>query len=257
MSRSIEEIINRQIHRWNNMRALLRRPDADLEPDDPAVAAAEPECPVHPVICISRDIGAGARAIAQGLCEELHYELFGSRSIHAIANDLKVQKRLIESLDECSRDELGLMLESFLQGHEIESSDYLRSLTRVVQALALQGGVVLLGRGAGFILRDRSALNVYVTAPLVDRIARVCQYEKFGEAAARARIVEADKERRRFLKQFFDVNPADPTQYDLIVNTRRVPPVAATELILAALRVRGFVPQQIALPEAVLAHQTR
>ncbi|MCE5230335.1 cytidylate kinase-like family protein [bacterium] len=249
MARNIEELINRQIHRWNSMSNILRR-QANLVEDEFERTAETPRA-VHPVICISREMGSGARDIARLLCKRLNYELFGSEIINEIARDLKVQERLIESLDEHDRGELQIMIDSFLSGHEIEKSDFLNSLTKIVQTLALKGGVVLLGRGGSYILKNLSALNVRVIAPLPERIERVQLYLGIDEAKARKLVENCDYARARFVRQFFHEDINEQHHYDLVLNTSRIPTIAAVELIMAALRVRGFIPERLAIPERV------
>lgn len=251
MARNIEELINRQIHRWNSMSDILKhRPEALLE-DDAERLAAETERAIHPVICISREIGAGAREIARLLCRRLNYDLFGREIINQIARDLKVQERLVRSLEEQDRAGLPLLVESFLTGHEIELSDFLNSLVRVVQTLALKGGIVMLGRGANYILRDRSALNVRIVAPLTERIERVQHYLNIDAERAQQLIEHSDYVRGRFIHKFFHADLNDLDRFDLVINTARMPVVAATELILSALRVRGFIPERMAIPAKV------
>lgn len=251
MARNIEELINRQIHRWNSLSDILKhRPDTLIE-DDAERLAAETERAIHPVICISREMGAGAREIARLLCRRLNYDLFGREIINQIARDLKVQERLVRSLEEQDRAGLHLLVESFLCGHEIELSDFLNSLVRVVQTLALKGGVVILGRGANYILGDKSALNVRVVAPLTDRIERVRHYLNIDADRARNLIERSDYVRNRFIHKFFHIEMAELERFDIVINTSRIPAVAATELILSALRVRGFIPERMAIPAKV------
>ncbi len=251
MTRNIEELINRQIHRWNSMSGILqRRPDA-LVDDALERQAAEAERAIHPVICISRQMGSGAREIARLLARRLNYELFGREIINQIARDLKVREQLIRSLDEDDRDALEVLVDSFLSGHMIELSDFLNSLVRVVQTLALKGGVVMLGRGAHYILRDSSALNVRIIAPVCERVDRVRQYLNIDVDRAHKLIEHSDLVRCRFMKKFFHCDLNEPGLFDLVINTSRLPVVASTELILSALRVRGYIPERMAIPERV------
>ena len=246
MARHIEELIDRQISRWNSMRALLER-DAEHEAGGERPRSAF-EPPSHPVICISRDIGAGAREVALGLCRRLNYDLYGMELINQIARDLKVQQQLIDSLDENARSDLRLILESYLRGREIETSEYLRALIRIVQTMALRGGVVLLGRGAAYILRERAGLSVMITAPLEKRIERVGNYLGVEPEKARAHTLAEDRKRSQYSYQYFKVDSHDPFNYDLMINTSRVEPPQAIEVILCALRERGYPPEKITLP---------
>lgn len=248
MARNIEELINRQIHRWNSISTLLKQQAASSGEEDIEWHAAETQRRVHPIICISRQMGSGARDIARLLCRRLNYELFGSEIINQIAQDLNVQRRLIESLDEHRRGELQFMFDSFLSGREIELTDFARSLTRVVTALSLQGGVVLLGRGANYILKSQAALSVRVVAPRHERIERIQRYLNLSPENARRKVDEIDRDRAEFIRHFFHADVDDPCNFDLIINTSRMSTAASTELIIAALRVRGFTPEQLAMP---------
>ncbi|HOE96857.1 MAG TPA: cytidylate kinase-like family protein [Candidatus Sumerlaeota bacterium] len=237
-ARSLEQIIQRQIHRWNYIAQLLNyhpgRPPGDVP------APREEGGTRHPVLCISRDLGAGARWIAKALCERLGYQLMGSQLIDEVARDLKVQRSLIETLDETTRGAIELMLESQVRGRQIEPGDYLRALYRVIQTIAIKGGVVLLGRGARFIVRDRSALNVLITASLETRCRRYAEQETCGIREAEARLLRADRDRAEFIRRYFGQDVRDPAHYDLSLNTDRVSAEAAVELILRALELRGY-----------------
>lgn len=233
--RHIARIINRQVNRWNSIAEALKcspLADQNVHPDRAGN--------IHPVICFSRDLGSGSRIIAQGLCERLGYELFGSRIIDEISKDLQVQRQLVDSLDETAQNELDLMVETFLRGGEFDARDYYASLARVLKTLALKGGVVLLGRGAGFILRDQAALCAYITAPPQDRVQRLMAYYAIDEKTARDRIQESDQRREKFVRKVHRCELNDHRNYDLVINTHRMEPPNAVDLVLAALKARGY-----------------
>lgn len=238
MVRNIEEIVNRQIKCWNSLTSVLHYEPGDTsggqasEVIQPAVA--------HPVICISRDVGSGARVIVQNLCERLGYEVFGHALIDEIARDMNVQRQLVDALDETSRNELELIIESYLKGREIDSQEYYCSLVRVIRAIALKGGLILLGRGGAFILGDQSALNVLITADVPDRIERLMGYENLDREAAEKKLHESDLRREKFARKLFKKDIHDIKTYDLVINTTRICPAAAAQLILKALEYRGY-----------------
>jgi cytidylate kinase len=243
--RSRDELVNRQIHRWElNIEAMKAEEAEKLRNARDASRMAED----HPPICLSRDLGAGARAIARILCERTGYVLFGKDILDCLARDMNVQRQLIDSLDEHCRGGLELMLETCLRGREIDNSEYFASLARVINTLAIRGGVVLLGRGASFILRERSALNVYVTAPLERRIEQVAKYDDVHPETARRTIEHNDSARRGFIHKLFNADLASPETCDLVVNTARIEPDAAADLILAALAARGWPLDRLRMP---------
>jgi cytidylate kinase len=249
--RNIEEIVQRQVNRWNSITQTLHYIPGQLKGG--AIASAEPGSVKHPPICISREIGSGAREICRYLCAHLGYEIFGSAIIDEIAKDMNVQRQLVDSLDEYGRSELELMVESYLRGREIESHEYLKSLMRVVRTLGKNGGVVLLGRGSTFILREQAALHVLVIAPLEERIRRMMAYDHLGEAEARKKVLDYDRQREHFIHKYFGGNIHNPALFDLVINTGRIPPERAGELVLDALRMRGYNLEELAMPLAARA----
>ena len=249
--RNIEEIVQRQMNRWNSITQTLHYIPG--KKDAVTAAPAEPGSVKHPPICISREIGSGAREICRYLCDRLGYEIFGSAIIDEIAKDLKVQRQLVDTLDEQGRSELELMLQSYMQGRELELQEYLRALVRVIKTLGKNGGVVLLGRGSTFILREQAALNVLVVAPLEVRVQRMMAYEQLDEKAARKLILDYEHRREQFVHKFFNADIHHPGNFDLVINTGRIPPETAGELVLEALKVRGYALESLAMPAGARA----
>lgn len=236
--RNIEEMIHRQLNRWNNVVQTLHYPPGRSA--EPEVSAQAEAARRHPVVCLSRDLGSGARQIADRLCERLGYELIGSSLIDEIAKDLNVQRSLIDSLDESGRSEVEVFVETFLRGRGIDKHDYIASLIRIVQTIALKGGVVLLGRGAGLILGDSAALYARITCPVDERIRRLMSYERISEDEASEHIRRSDNHRASFIRKMFKQDIHDPSLFDLVLNTGRFTTEQAVELICAALEQRGY-----------------
>lgn len=232
--RHLEELINRQIHRWNAMASAL----AHAVPGEAPKEAPPPPPPMS--IAISRQVGAGARSLAINLSERLGYTIFGRDAIDYVARDLHVQRQIIDSLDERTRGEFELMLDSFLSGHEIASEEYAASLARVIRAMALKGGVILLGRGAPLVLRGSpQCLRLLMVAPLEIRIQRVAGYEHCDPSEARRMVLERDRERENCARRLYRCDPLNPLDYDLVINTDRVPVEQATDMVMSILQARG------------------
>lgn len=249
--RTIEELIQRQIHRWNSITEILHYVPGQ-KPTGVA-APVEPGSVKHPPICISRELGSGARLVCRYLCQYLGYEIFGSAIIDEIAKDMRVQRQLVDSLDEHGRSELELLIETYLRGREIESQEYLRSLMRVVKTLGRGGGVVLLGRGSNFILKDKSALNVLVIAPLELRVKRLMDYRHLNEKDAHEQVLAYDHQREYFVRRFFGENIHNPANFDLVINTGRIQPEKAGAVVLQALQARGYSLEEMAMPDPLRA----
>ncbi len=226
-TRNIEQLIARQIHHWNRYRELLR-----LSPEPEKVKP-------RPIITISRELGSGGRVLAAALAERLDLQIHGFSLIDQIARDRNLERRVVEQLEESERSSIELWVRGALSRRLFSHDQYLVSLVKAVRTLAVHGGVVILGRGAHVILADECALRVRLVAGVEKRVRALMAYEKIDETTARARIAESDAARGAFLRKLFEVDPDDPRQYDIVVNTDRVPPARVVEIAMQALEARG------------------
>jgi cytidylate kinase len=117
----------------------------------------------------------------------------------------------------------------------IPHQKYVVRLGRVVLAAAHRGKVILVGRGAQFLLPAEKGLAVRVIAPLAYRVRHIMQ--DTGQTAEQARtwVENADQERCDFVRRYFRRDVADPHLYDLVINVDRLGPAGAAETIVAAL----------------------
>ena len=120
----------------------------------------------------------------------------------------------------------------------------------MVGLVAHQGGAVIVGRGAHLILGKERALRVLAVAPLDARVRTVMEKEGLSERAARSRIEEVEAGRRAFLAQQFHAAFADPTDFDLVVNTAALGVEGACAVVRDALRLLPARPVANALADA-------
>jgi cytidylate kinase len=223
--KQVGQIVNRQMQEWE-LRRRVDRSSSGVK---------------GPVVCLSRDIGSGAREVAKNLAGRLDLHILGRDTIDFVSEDLHAQRRLIDILDEKGKESLERWVDGYLHGTPIEYDEYARSLVRVVRSAAMNGSVLFLGRGSSFILGLREAFCVRLVAPLDRRTKRLMAYESIGREQARARIEEADEERRRFIERVFHRDVMDPLAYHLTLNTGELDLEKATEIILCAMRLEGFL----------------
>jgi hypothetical protein len=203
---SIEAIINRQLLKWE-----LERKKAEERPQ-------EREEPL-PIVTISRQTGSRGSYFASRLAQRLGYQRLHREVIDAICESSGYRKRIIESLDDHVRSDLSLMVESLLTGQSVDLSDYARHLCRVVLSMSLLGGVVVVGRGANFILGPRRGVHMRVVCPKKKRIENLMAYKEISGEEARSRIEASDSERREFISKLFDKEVNDPHHYDVVFNS--------------------------------------
>ena len=114
---------------------------------------------------------------------------------------------------------------------------------QVVREAASAGNVVIVGRGAGFILKELpDLLRVFLWAPEPDRIRTLMARFGFTEAVARRKMHETDANRAAYTRQLYGRDWCDLNEYDLVVNTGRVSYETAAQMILCGARARVLVP---------------
>jgi cytidylate kinase len=122
------------------------------------------------------------------------------------------------------------------RGHELEDEKYFDAIRSVIRALAAQGNVVIVGRGANVILRDvSSVLRVGVVARLEDRVRVIIAREHLDEEQALRTIEARDQARALHFSQAFGLDvPDSPELYHLVINTSDVDLDYAADLIIEA-----------------------
>jgi cytidylate kinase len=202
LPRSIEQIVEDQARRW----AVLSK-------------QTPPGAPRRPVIAVSRQHGARGGEVARRLACEMGLDLFDREIIQRIAQSAHLSDRLVSALDEKERKLVTDWLAAFASPDYMSPSTYREHLTRVIGALAVHGGAVILGRGAHLVLGPSRALRVLVVAPLADRVAEIACRDQLSHHDARRRVAEIEAERRSFLNQHFRPDFEDLSLFDMVVNT--------------------------------------
>jgi cytidylate kinase len=199
---------------------------------------------LHPFIAVSRQAGAGGEQIARQLGARLAWRVFDKELLDYLAEQCRLDARSLELLDETKVSWFDESVLNLIQPRLISQDDYVRRLVRIVVLGLLDGPAVLVGRGTGAVLPRAGGLSVRVVAAVGDRLARIRDAGSLDEKAARRVVTETDTARREFVRRHFHVDPDDPLQYDLIVNTSRVGVEGAAEIVLAAASSRGLLASQ-------------
>ncbi|HSD26207.1 MAG TPA: cytidylate kinase-like family protein [Vicinamibacteria bacterium] len=200
MTRTIDAIVEEQAHRWQ-----LRREDHKEEAR-------------RPVVTVSRLHGARGEEVARTLAGELGLDLFDREVIQRIAESTHLSERVVSSLEK-DREVLTDWLAFIASSNYLSPVEFRYHLSRVVGTIAQHGGAVILGRAAHLVLGPGGALRVLVVAPLEARVRTVAQRDGVDEREARRRIVSVEADRKAFLMKHFHADFADPTTFDIAVNT--------------------------------------
>jgi len=194
-----------------------------------------------PCVLVSRECGSGGGHLARRGAERLGWHLYDREIINEVAHSAHVREPLIASVDERVRSAWESLRLAWQHG-PIARETYLYHLRQVLLSLGHHGDVVILGRGAQYVVPPSCALRVRVIAPPHIRAERVAQREGLPLAAAASRIEKVDTERAAFIRANFQRNAVSPLDYDLIINTGEVSLETAEQIILDSLSGKLHVP---------------
>lgn len=222
---SIEAILNRQLLRWE----LAKRQSEE---------AAQPAPRPSPIVTISRQTGSRGSYFGSRLAQRLGYQRLHREAIDFVCQSSGYRRRIVESLDGHFRGRLELLVESILTGQAVDLSDYARQLCQIVLSLSELGGVVLIGRGGNFILGPERGFHIRVVCPRHKRIENLIKYKQVEAKAAAEEIDKSDGDRRRFIRELFDVDIDDPRAYDLTINTAMMDIEELVEMVELGVRAK-------------------
>jgi cytidylate kinase len=120
----------------------------------------------------------------------------------------------------------------------IPRREELRALIiETIRETAQQGNVVIVSHAAGIPLAGRDdLLRVLVTASFDTRAVRLAWMSKTDKAQAEKTLKESDAGRADYFLRFYKIERELPTQYDLVVNTDKLSPEEATDIVVAAAK---------------------
>jgi cytidylate kinase len=216
--KSIPRIIEEQVQRWQ----MSRKKD---KPEEEGVS----------IITLSREPGSGGRIIAGRLAQKLSIDIFHQEVIHQIAESADVSETVLETLDERGLNTLEHWISSLVHERHLWPDRYMQHLMKVIGTIANHGRAVIVGRGANFILPAEKKFAVRIVAPLAWRIENVSREFDISPQEAKRRVLRTESDRRAFIRKYFNADIADPTNYDLIINTNTLKLEDAVNVISAAL----------------------
>ncbi len=216
--KSIPQIVEEQVHRWQIQQ--------QEKPEEKAIV---------PVVTISREPGSGGRIVAQNLAARLGFEVFHQEVLHEMAKRAEVSEQLHATLDERGLSILEDWISSLVHDRHLWPDQYLQHLMNVIGTLGKHGRAVVVGRGANFVLPPEQRFRVRITASQKRRIENVARDFNLSPDEAKRRVIKTESNRKAFIRKYFNADIADPTNYDLVINTGTLSVGNAVDVIGAAL----------------------
>lgn len=185
-----------------------------------------------PYIVISREAGVGSSEIAHKVASILNWEALDHELLDEIAEEYDTPVKLMQHMDERPAHWLSDVLAQGLMHRGWSSQTFVHRAARTIQLAGNHGRCVIVGRGAQYLLPHEGGLFVRLIAPLEFRVTATAQREGISEPEAEVKLIELDRQRVQFVKQYFHRDVADLHQYDLVVNVEKLG--RATASVIAA-----------------------
>ena len=103
----------------------------------------------------------------------------------------------------------------------------------------------IVGRCSDYILRDMpDIVNIFLTGSMEDRTRRVMDRDGISAEEAQAKIEKKDKERAEYYNYYTFGNWGVASTYHLCIDTSSYGIEGAVEIIIKALKTRGYTDEQ-------------
>lgn len=201
------------------------------------------------VITVGRQYGSGGREIGTLLAQKLGVAYYDDLLLKKAAEESGLAEALFHSFDERPKSflySIALDPYSFTMNHvtprgSIEQQVYLATYD-TIKKLADQGPCVLIGRCADYALKDRDdVINLFITAPLENRIKRVAARNGITEEEARERIRKTDKSRASYYNYYSSKDWGDAKSYDLCIDSSLLGIDGTVELLETLVKLKGLL----------------
>ena len=202
------------------------------------------ELNVGPCLLVSRELGAGGGEIASKLAQRLGWSHMDKEIIEKLASQYGTPRVVLDVVDEKKVGWLADLFNGWIEGHGFSQLSYVNRLGRLFNMAAKRGNVVIVGRGAKFLLPKGAGFSVRIIAPMEFRVEQLVLRRGVTVQEARRLIRKSDTDRKSFIKRYFHHDVTDPHVHDLVVNVKQVTPNVAVQLIYDAvqfwLKTSGF-----------------
>ncbi|MCU0772275.1 MAG: cytidylate kinase-like family protein [Verrucomicrobia bacterium] len=179
-------------------------------------------------LTLSRLAGSGAHAIAEQLAGRLQakavpgqrpWTVFDRELVTRVLEDHHLPARMAEFIPEDRRTELQDAVEEFF-GLRPPSWTLIQHTTETILHLVELGNVILIGRAANLVIRNRpDVLHVRLVGSEETRAARLAAARKLTRKAALEVLRREDRGRTRYVKKYFGADIDDPLHYSATFNT--------------------------------------
>lgn len=198
---------------------------------------------MYNIVTIERKYASGGNEIGMRLAKALGYKLYDRNILMKAAKNLEIPSFQVEGLDECSPGGwLFNLSKTSLGGNSggknLSMADKLFLEEKsIIEEAAEEGNCVIVGRAAGYILREReNHLGVFIHSDDAKRLKRAMEKEGFNEAEAKNALKKNDKRRSGFYQSVTDWEWGNPKYYELYMDSGKLGMELCIRLLMEAAK---------------------
>jgi cytidylate kinase len=193
---------------------------------------------VHPYVALSREAGIDASTIARLIAARFGWKVLDRGLLDHVAEVNHWSRIALESVDEQTASWFNETIGHWLDHQTVSQVEFVHGMTKIVMLAAQHESMVLVGRGAQFVLPAARGLTVRLVAPREQRVREFAEQKGCKKREAEKLLEEIDAGRTDFVKRYFHRNIADPHLYDLTLNLAQTSYDAAAEIIINSCVLR-------------------
>ena len=201
------------------------------------------------IINIGRQLGSGGLAIARILAERLDCKFYDKEILNLAAKESGFSEKFFEQNDENKgflRSLFHLRAPYIGSGgsnyytNNFSQESLFKFQSNAIRKAAEEGSCIFVGRAADYILRDlHHAINIFITASLEERAARVAERHQCDHEKALHIISQKEGSRASFYNYYTGRKWGDSANYDLCINSTLLGIEGTERLIAEYVRERG------------------
>ncbi len=200
----------------------------------------------YTIVVIEREYASGGSEIGRLVGERLGIPVYGREILDMAAKKGNTTPEYLEKLEETATNSLLYSLLSLSKAAEgqplqIAGADALYLLeSQVIRELAQRGKCVIVGRCAGWVLRDRpDALSVFVRADKEFRIRRAVEEYGIPEDRAAATLRRFDHRRANYYHANTNLSWKEKAGYHMVLDSGRLGTETCADVITEIVRRSG------------------
>jgi cytidylate kinase len=204
-----------------------------------------------PVITISRECGCSGRFFAEKLIDRINQKIndptrkwrWVNKEILCMASkDLGINphqiKDLIKGKAKTFLDDFASSFTLKYYGHEARIRRVIRD---VVRHLAIDGRVVIVGRGSEALTQDiQRSLHIKLYAPMSWKVDVISSSNKISKSDAEKLVIETDERRLKFVDTFL-AKGQEKMVYDVDFNCAKFTQDEMVEMVLKIAEIKSLI----------------